>query len=63
MIYAKPLKHRLRHADRMRDRYQSDPEFRLSEINRKRAYNGLPQLASLAELKVRGGWNRGQGRG
>jgi hypothetical protein len=58
MTFAKPLRHRMRHAARLRDRYHTDPEFRLSEINRKRAYNGLPQLASLADLKPRGGWNR-----
>jgi hypothetical protein len=60
-IYTKPLKHRLRHANYMRERYRNDQEFRLSEINRKRAYSGLPPLRSLAELKPRGGWNRGMG--
>ena len=58
MKFSKPLKHRLHHAANMRERYQSDSEFRLTEINRKRSYMGLPALGSLADVKPRGKWDR-----
>jgi hypothetical protein len=60
--YTKPLRRRLTEAAQYRERYQGDPAFRLAEINRKRAYMGLPPVPSLAELPRRGGWNRKERR-
>jgi hypothetical protein len=51
--FAEPLKRRIYRAKWIADRYRNDPDFRLSEINRKRAYYGRPLCSSLDEVRGR----------
>lgn len=46
-----PLRTRLRISNWRRNRYASDPDFRLRLVNSARARRGLPLLASAAEIK------------
>lgn len=54
MTYATPLSERQRLARHYRQRYWSDPEFRLRKINRAREWQGLEPRASVDEIKTRG---------
>ena len=50
MRFDTPLDERMRRAERRRKRYHSDPEFRLREINRRRAQDGRPPIRDLSEM-------------
>ncbi len=52
--YADPLPRRLYRAKWIRERYWNDPDFRLAEINRKRAYYGRPAVESADEVRAYG---------
>lgn len=51
--YATPLAERQRIQRYHRERYQSDPDFRLRCVNRGRAWQGLPPRQSVDEIKTR----------
>jgi hypothetical protein len=52
--FATPLKERQRVAAYYRERYRTDPEYRLKKLNQLRAKQGLPPRASVDEINVRG---------
>jgi hypothetical protein len=52
--YATPLKERERIARYYRQRYWSDPEFRLRKLNRSRAGFGLSPHECVSQIKTRG---------
>ena len=49
-----PLKQRLYIAAYYRERYRTDPEYRLRKVNCLRARQGLPPRASVADLNIKG---------
>lgn len=52
-----PLHKRIARSERWRQRYRSDPEFRLAHFNRSRASAGLPPVSSLPPVgEVRPAW-------
>lgn len=53
MAYTMPLKKRIRVAKRRRERYRTEPEYRLRRVNLSRAQKGLPPLASVDEIASR----------
>jgi hypothetical protein len=48
--FSTPLKERLRLARIQRERYRTDPEFRLRSLNRARASRGLKPRQSVDEI-------------
>jgi hypothetical protein len=50
MRYRLPLAERQRFARNKRDRYATDPEYRLACINAARARRGAPPIATLADM-------------
>jgi hypothetical protein len=54
MAYVLSLEERLHFARVQRERYERDPEFRLSQINRARSRRGMPPVRSLDEIRPRG---------
>lgn len=50
-IYRTSLKKRLRRCERFKERYWSDPEYRLHRINADKIRRGKPPIASLDEIK------------
>lgn len=54
MKYATPLSERLRVAAYYREKYRTDPEYRLRKVNCLRARQGLPPRASVDEINVNG---------
>jgi hypothetical protein len=54
LTYVTPLAERERIARIMRERYWSDPEFRLRKINRARQWYGYEPYSSVDEIPVRG---------
>lgn len=48
--FATPLAERLRIAAYYRERYKSDPEWRLKKLNRSRTGRGLPPRNSVEEI-------------
>jgi len=56
-----PLSYRMRWAENRRQRYRSDPDYRLARLNEQRRLRGRPLLDSLEQLARRGGHNRKQG--
>lgn len=54
MKYATPLSERLRLSRLYRERYWSDPEFRLRQINRARIWQGREPYSSAEEIPVLG---------
>lgn len=52
--YATSYAERQRLSRHHRNRYWTDPEYRLRKVNRSRAGEGLPPLNSVDEIKTRG---------
>lgn len=52
--FADPLPRRLYRARWIRERYWNDPDFRLAEINRKRAYYDRSPVSSVDEVRSYG---------
>jgi hypothetical protein len=48
------LKDRQRISRRHKERYQTDPEYRLRCVNRGRIWQGLPPRSSVDEIQSRG---------
>lgn len=56
-MFKTPLHKRLRASERFKDRYRSDPEFRLARINARRVAEGKEPVASLPPVgQVRPAW-------
>jgi hypothetical protein len=52
--FATDLKDRQRISRRHKERYQTDPEYRLRCVNRGRIWQGLPPRSSVDEIQSRG---------
>lgn len=53
MRYDTPLEDRRKRAERRKARYHADPDFRLKEINRRRARDGAPLISDLSQMADR----------
>jgi len=54
VTFKTPLKQRLYIAAYYRERYKTDPEYRLRKVNALRAWQGLPPRASVDEISTKG---------
>lgn len=52
--YLRSLDERIKESARQRDRYWTDPQFRLDRVNRARARLGRPLARSLEDVGKRG---------
>lgn len=53
-IYERPLKERIRHCERQRERRWGDPAFRLRLVNYNRERRGREPYQSVDEIQTRG---------
>lgn len=52
--FVTPLAERQRIAAYYRERYRTDPDYRLRKVNDMRARQGLPPRASVDEINING---------
>lgn len=50
MTFRTPLHRRMRQADSLRQRYRTDPAYRLHKVNSARAQKGNPPLSHTDEI-------------